>query len=63
MRDKCNNCRFSQVVNLGCDGELMRACVYILTRYEKRPCPPGENCTVHQPRRGREWPVVRPLWP
>lgn len=63
MRDKCNKCCYSQAVNVGEEREMLRACVYILMHYEKRPCPPGEDCTVYTPRRGRRYRMGRPLWP
>ena len=52
MRDKCNNCRYSCQVNVGEDSEMLRACVYILVRAEHRPCKPGADCTVYEPRKG-----------
>lgn len=53
MKDKCNKCRYSCDVNVGMDSEMLRACVYILLRGTHRPCKPGNNCTVYEPR-GRE---------
>lgn len=50
MRDKCNQCIYSCPVNVGEDCEMLRACLYILMRYEKRPCPAGEACTVFEER-------------
>lgn len=40
MRDKCNKCLYSCPVNVGEECEMMRACVYILIRGERRPCRP-----------------------
>lgn len=53
MNARCNDCIYSRTVNLADDRDLMKACVYILLRYEKRPCAPGEECTVFQRRTGR----------
>ncbi len=53
MKAKCNDCIYARTVNHADDRALMKACVYILLRYEKRPCPPGELCTVYERRRGR----------
>ncbi len=53
MKDKCKRCIFSQEVNVGEDCEMLRACVYILKRFERRPCPAGAECTVFEPRRRR----------
>lgn len=52
MRDKCNECRYSAEVNVGEAGEMLRACTYILSRFRRRPCPPGEECTVFRKRTG-----------
>ena len=51
--DKCNNCLYSCPVDLGEESEMLRACVYILHKFERRPCPAGEACTVFEPRNGR----------
>ena len=58
MRDKCNKCFYSCPVNVGEDCEMMRACVYILIRGEKRPCKPGAACTVYEPRTRRRRPCL-----
>ena len=55
--DRCKNCRFSYPVDLGDGGEMLRACVYILRRGERRPCPAGDACTAFAPKERR-----RPLW-
>ncbi len=54
MRDKCNKCIYSCPVDVGEENEMMRACVYILVKYERRPCPAGAGCTVYEPRRRGE---------
>jgi hypothetical protein len=51
MRDKCRSCVYGGMVNVGQEGEMMWACQYILQEYERRPCRPGKECTVYQPRR------------
>ena len=43
---KCGRCAWSTWVNMGEDGEFLRACVYILRHGKRRPCPGGEACTV-----------------
>ena len=53
MKAKCNDCMYARTVDLADGRDLMKACVYILLRYEKRPCPPGEKCTVYERRGGR----------
>lgn len=58
MKEICNKCLYSCPVNVGVDGVLVNACTYILMRYEKRPCPPGEQCTVFEQRNRR----ARPIW-
>ncbi len=45
----CEGCRYAVPVYMGDGEELMRACVYILRTGRKRPCPPGEGCTVREP--------------
>lgn len=60
MRDKCKICRFSSTVNVGEDREMIRACVYILHRFEARPCKAGAECTVFEPGNPRERGF--PLW-
>ena len=50
---KCRACRYSASVDVGLEREMLTACVYILRRFERRPCPAGEACTVFEPwRRG-----------
>ena len=53
MADKCRSCLYSCEVNVGEEGEMMRACVYILHNGRRRPCPAGEGCTVWRPVRGQ----------
>lgn len=50
MRSKCNKCIYSCPVNVGEDCEMLRACLYILHRGRRRPCPAGRDCTVFQER-------------
>lgn len=49
--DRCRTCRYAVWVDVGLDQEMLRACTYILRHGMKRPCPPGEECTVYKPRR------------
>lgn len=49
MGEKCRECRFSSEVNIGIDGEMLHACVYILHRFEARPCGADAECTVFEP--------------
>ncbi len=51
MKNKCDQCLYAQAVDVGEDSVMLRACTYILQRYERRPCPAGEACTVFEPRR------------
>lgn len=51
LPERCGSCVYSASVDVGADCEMLAACVYILKRYEKRPCPPGEGCTVYTPRK------------
>lgn len=51
-REKCKSCRYAYPVDLGDGGEMLRACVYILRRGSRRPCPAGEACTAFEPERG-----------
>lgn len=44
--NKCRTCRYSYLVDLGENGEMLRACVYIVKTGSRRPCAPGEACTV-----------------
>lgn len=47
---KCGRCVWSTWVNMGEEGEFLRACVYILRHGGRRPCPGGEACTVFADR-------------
>lgn len=49
MRENCEGCRFAVPVYMGDGDELLTACVYILRQGHRRPCPPGEGCTVYEP--------------
>ena len=48
---RCRDCRYSVLVDIGEDSQLLCACVYILRRYQRRPCPPGRGCTAFEPRK------------
>ena len=50
MKNKCSSCRYGVPVYIGDSGTLMTACVYILRKYERRPCPAGAACTVYEDR-------------
>lgn len=58
VKDKCNKCLYSRPVDVGEDSEMLRACLYILIRGERRPCPAGAGCTVYEPVPKKE----RPSW-
>ena len=51
--NRCVDCRYSCMVDVGLEGEMLRACLYILQKGEKRPCPSGDGCTAYE-RRVRE---------
>ena len=51
--NRCAGCRHSCLVDVGLEGEMLRACLYILQRGKKRPCPSGDGCTAYE-RRGEE---------
>lgn len=48
--EKCRRCRYSYLVDLGENGDMLRACVYIAKTGVRRPCPAGPGCTVWEPR-------------
>ena len=48
---RCRECRYSAAVDVGLDCEMLTACLYILRRYERRPCPAGKGCTAFEPWR------------
>ena len=48
-RTGCKGCRFSIPLYIGDGDELLNCCVYILRTGKKRPCIPGEGCTVYEP--------------
>ena len=43
--ERCVSCRFYWQVNKSCG---YRGCEYILHTGTRRPCPPGDECTVYQ---------------
>ena len=49
MADLCKKCLYSCEVNVGEEGEMLRACTYILFTGKRRPCKPGKDCTVFIP--------------
>ncbi len=51
---KCRQCRYRVSVNIGWEQEMLEACTYILWSGRKRPCPPGDGCTVYEPLRKRK---------
>lgn len=48
MPQKCDTCIYSRQVQAGLDLNMIRCCAYILVHHKRRPCPPGEACTVYQ---------------
>ena len=66
LPERCRSCRYSAPVDVGVDSEMLYACVYILRKYERRPCPAGDDCTVYEKAEGKrahgetpeEWPEV-----
>lgn len=58
MKNKCNSCLYSTPVDMGEDCQMLRGCLYILIRHERRPCKGGEGCTAYEPagrRRREQW--------
>ena len=52
-KQKCMKCRYSAKLNNGKDSYI--TCDYFLTTGHRRPCKPGLDCTVMEPRkRGRK---------
>ncbi len=47
---KCESCRYSFQADIGEEGRLLTACVYILRTGTRRPCPYGRGCTVYRRR-------------
>lgn len=45
---RCRSCRYSAQVDVGLDCEMLWACLYILHRGSRRPCPSGEGCTAYE---------------
>ena len=44
--EKCATCRYSWKTPLGSAEAPEFACDYLLRKKRRRPCPPGEECTV-----------------
>ncbi len=53
-RSRCASCRYAWEADVGLEGEMLRACLYILRAGRRRPCPPGRGCTVYERRRPPE---------
>ena len=45
----CDNCVYSGAIT----GLSVRCCNYFLATGKRRPCPPGEGCTVKVGREGK----------
>ena len=41
-KSNCDNCVYSGSIH----GSYLRCCNYFLATNQRRPCPPGEGCTV-----------------
>lgn len=54
---RCRRCRFGRRMDMTDDGRFYPACLYIVLTGRRRPCPPGDACTVYQRRAKR---VYRP---
>ena len=50
---RCARCRYGRQVYLGESWEMAVMCAYLLRRYERRPCPAGEKCTVFEAKEGK----------
>ncbi len=50
---KCKSCRYSFLADIGEEGKLLTACVYILRTGSRRPCPFGRDCTAYRRRETR----------
>ena len=48
--DKCKSCAYSCALDIGSSRDPYTACVYILHTGKCRPCPPGKDCAVYEPR-------------
>ena len=59
-QSKCRRCHYRFFVDAEQDGELMAACVYVLWGKGRRPCPPGEECTVFEERMATD--ALRDIW-
>ena len=44
--ESCDSCKFCTMAQDPSTEGFMNACIYILRTGHKRPCPPGELCTV-----------------
>jgi len=53
---RCDSCRYGFQADVGEEGKMLTACIYILRAGERRPCPFGEGCTVYLPREKRDGP-------
>lgn len=51
--EKCEKCDYSTRVICNEYGRPGIACVYILFTGMRRPCPPGDSCTVFKQREGQ----------
>lgn len=47
MENYCDNCVYHGRIH----GRGPRCCLYLIMTYERRPCPPGDGCTVKVPRK------------
>lgn len=52
--DKCRKCMYGVWCNVSEDGEMLSACTYILHNAARRPCPPGNECTVFEQKRRQQ---------
>lgn len=58
--EHCGGCRYAVQVDVGLDSEMMLACVYILRKAERRPCPAGAACTMYEPMTEEDYKRRRP---
>lgn len=55
---KCKKCKFQGKLTGG--HRAMVSCDYIGHKLTRRPCPPGDACTVFEPKKKGEQYVIRP---
>lgn len=61
--DRCWGYEYGSATNMGENGTMVCACMFIDRMKERRGCEAGDKCTRYTPKTGKRWNAYDGLWP